>query len=112
MKIGTENKGQYILITLIGRLDTSNYNELEEVLSKHFLDKKANIIVDCKDLDYVSSSGLRIFLYGLKQATMRNGFFHICCLQENIFEVFKISGFQSIFKIFSTLEDCLIQEKL
>jgi anti-anti-sigma factor len=61
---------------------------------------KIKIIIDCKDLDYVSSSGLRIFLKALKQVSGAGGKFVICSLQSQIMQVFRISGFDRLFDIY------------
>jgi anti-anti-sigma factor len=58
-------------------------------------------------MDYVSSSGLRILLMALKRITMAKGKFVLCSLQENIREIFEISGFTTIFEIYSNEEDAL-----
>jgi len=58
-------------------------------------------------MDYVSSSGLRILLMALKRITMVKGKFVLCNLQENIREIFEISGFTTIFEIYPNEEDAL-----
>ena len=65
------------------------------------------IMVNCSQMDYVSSSGLRILLMALKRITMVKGKFVLCSLQENIREIFEISGFTSIFEIYPNEEDAL-----
>jgi anti-anti-sigma factor len=63
--------------------------------------------MDCQHMDYVSSSGLRILLMALKRITQARGKFVLCNLQENIREIFEISGFTTIFEIHPTKEDAL-----
>jgi anti-sigma B factor antagonist len=91
-----------IIIEIEGRLDTTNFSQLENKIMGHVDAGKINILVDCSNMDYVSSSGLRIFLMSLKKITSLNGHFVLCGLQENIQEIFEISGFTSIFKIYDT----------
>ncbi len=89
-----------IVIQIEGRLDTTNFSQLENKIMGHVDSGNLNILVDCRDMDYVSSSGLRIFLISLKKITSLNGQFVLCDLQESIREIFEISGFSSIFKIY------------
>jgi anti-anti-sigma factor len=96
-----------IIIEIEGRLDTTNFSQLENKIMGHVDSGKINIIVDCTYMDYVSSSGLRIFLMSLKKITSLNGQFVLCGLQENIREIFEISGFTSIFKIYENQEKAL-----
>ena len=105
LKEVTHNKA--IIIEIEGRLDTTNFNQLEKKIMDHIDSGKIDILVDCTHMDYVSSSGLRIFLMMLKKITSLNGQFVLCGLQENIQEIFEISGFTSIFKIYDNQEKAL-----
>jgi len=96
-----------IIIEIEGRLDTTNFSQLENKIMDHVNAGKINILVDCSSMDYVSSSGLRIFLMSLKKITNLNGQFVLCGLQENIQEIFEISGFTSIFKIYNNQKEAL-----
>ena len=94
-------------ISIIGRLDTTNYSVLEKNLMDLIDNHQDRILVECSKMDYISSSGLRILLMGLKKVTLMKGKFALCGLQENIHEIFEISGFTSIFEIHPTREDAL-----
>ncbi len=96
-----------VVIEIEGRLDTTNYNQLEKKILEYIDADEKNILIDCSKMDYVSSSGLRIFLMALKKITALKGKFLLCGLQENIAEIFEISGFTSIFQIFGNQEKAL-----
>jgi len=96
-----------VVIEIEGRLDTTNYNQLEKKILEFIDANEINILIDCAKMDYVSSSGLRIFLMALKKITALKGKFLLCGLQENIAEIFEISGFTSIFQIFANQEKAL-----
>lgn len=95
------------MIGIRGRLDTTNYNILEKKLMELIDQQQDRLLVDCSDMDYVSSSGLRILLMALKKVTMTKGRFVLAGLQENIREIFEISGFTNIFEIHPTVDDAL-----
>jgi anti-sigma B factor antagonist len=102
----TEETADFGAILVIeGRLDTANYGALDAKLAEMLAAGKSKILVDCSKLDYVSSSGLRVFLTGLKKVTAAKGKFVLCCLQEPIQEIFEISGFNGIFEIFPGREE-------
>ncbi|MBI9039428.1 MAG: STAS domain-containing protein [Bacteroidales bacterium] len=107
MEIKKEKINEILVLEINGRLDTTNYSELDEIFADHISKNEINIIVDCKNMDYISSSGLRVFLTALKKINAANGKFLLCGLQETIQEIFKISGFTSIFKIFDNQEEAL-----
>ncbi len=101
------NNEKAIVIEIKGRLDTTNFSQLEQKIMGHIEAGKINILVDCSAMDYVSSSGLRIFLIALKKITSLNGQFVLCGLMDNIREIFEISGFTSIFKIYDDQQTAL-----
>jgi anti-anti-sigma factor len=107
MEINEMKTESCIIIGIIGRLDTTNYGILEKQLKELIDARQIKILVDCSKMDYVSSSGLRILLMTLKSITQLNGKFVLCNLQENINEIFEISGFNSIFEIYPTQNEAL-----
>lgn len=103
MNISEQKKENYTIVSLDGRLDTTNYQELEKSLGALTDNGSKMLILNCEKLDYISSSGLRIFLMFLKKIKSVDGKFYICSLQDAIKEIFQISGFTSIFDIFDDL---------
>ncbi len=107
MNLREINTDKAVVIEIEGRLDTTNYGQLEKMIIDHINAGHLNILCDCGNMDYVSSSGLRIFLMALKKVNALKGKFVLCSLQENIREIFEISGFTSIFSIYDTQADAL-----
>ncbi len=105
MDLTESKKGNYLVVKVAGRLDTSNFGELEKRLLENIEKGEKEIVIDCSELNYISSSGLRVFLMVLKKVSATGGHLHLCCLQDTISEIFEIAGFNSIFKIFVTLEE-------
>jgi len=108
MEVHEKKTGNYLVISLSGRLDSSNYGELEKKLFGFIEGGEVQIVVDCTGLIYISSSGLRVLLMALKKLTSVGGKFYLCCLQTNIREIFDIAGFSSIFKLFETVDQAMI----
>ncbi|MCX6285961.1 MAG: STAS domain-containing protein [Bacteroidetes bacterium] len=107
MELTEKKHEKCMIIGIKGRLDTINYSILEKRFMELLDQNITEIMVNCSQMDYVSSSGLRILLMALKRITMVKGKFVLCSLQENIREIFEISGFTSIFEIYPNEEDAL-----
>ena len=107
MELTEQKTDQCVIIGIVGRLDTTNYTVLEKKLMDLADSQHDKILVECAKMDYISSSGLRILLMALKKITQMKGKFALCSLQENIHEIFEISGFTSIFEIHSSREEAL-----
>ena len=85
------------MATLVGELDTTAAIEVEEALKPLFDNQGRDIIIDCTELEYIASSGLRILLSILKQAKAHGSHVILKNVNEDIREVFKLTGFISIF---------------
>jgi anti-sigma B factor antagonist len=107
MKIEVSDVGGVCVVALAGRLDTTNYNEVEVKMNSLFSEQNTNIIFDLKELDYISSSGLRVMLMTLKRVGAAGGKLVLCNMQEGIREIFEISGFTTIFTIAVDRESAL-----
>lgn len=107
MEITEINEGNCTILAVSGRLDTTNYTQLEKQVTDLTDGGRNRLLIDCSAMDYISSSGLRILLMALKKVTATRGKFALCGLQENIREIFEISGFTSIFEIHPTRQEAL-----
>ncbi|MDO9680745.1 MAG: STAS domain-containing protein [Bacteroidales bacterium] len=92
--------GDYSVIIVEGRVDTTNAGEFEKEVMAVVESGTEKIILDCSGLKYISSSGLRVFLIVHKKMLAKKGCLKLCSLQPGIKEIFDISGFSSIFSIF------------
>jgi anti-sigma B factor antagonist len=97
LKITTEN-GRTIA-SLDGRLDTTNSEDFEKAMTPLMTGNAPDIVLDCKNFSYISSSGLRLFLTLQKSVIARGGKLEIINMIPAIKEVFDMTGFSKIFKI-------------
>lgn len=91
-----EIDGKYVA-TLNGELDTAAALEAEEVLKPLYQSNGKDVIIDCTDLEYIASSGLRILLSILKGAKACGSKVVMRGVNDDIKNVFKLTGFISIF---------------
>ena len=96
MKIDKNLNGNTLTITLEGRLDTNTSPELEKEVE--VLDGVENLIFDFKNLEYISSAGLRIIL-ALQKIMSNQGSMTIKNVKDDVREVFEITGFSDILTI-------------
>ena len=85
-------------IALVGRLDTTTAPELETEL-KESMNNIKELDIDLKDLDYISSAGLRVLLFAQKTMNAAEGKVIIRNVKDEIMEVFEITGFSDILTI-------------
>jgi len=106
MEIDLEEKGAVGLIRLAGKLTAVEAPELErEVRRLAETDGLSYLLIDLKELEYISSAGLRVLLLGAKMMDTKGGQVFLCALRDNVREVFDISGFTSLFRMYDTEEE-------
>ena len=96
MQIKKELENNVLVLTLEGRLDTVTAPELERELSD--LSGVTDLVFDMKNLEYISSAGLRVILKAQKTMNTQ-GSMKLKNVGESIMEVFEITGFSDILTI-------------
>lgn len=86
-------------VTLTGRLDTTNADQFQKDIEILMEGEKPDITLDCKDMEYTSSQGLRMFLMLQKSVNSRGGSLVMKDMKPQVKEVFDITGFSNIIKI-------------
>ena len=84
---------------LAGRLDTPAAAEVAREIQPLLDHAGDTLVLDCSDMTYISSSGLRIFLTLLKAASAAGGRVVIEGLSSEIRQVFMMTGFLQLFEI-------------
>ena len=96
MDIIKSTNGNSLNIALVGRLDTTTAPQLENEIKQ--LDGITELVLDFAKLEYISSAGLRVLL--ASQKTMnKQGSMKLCNVNDDIMEVFEITGFADILTI-------------
>lgn len=85
-------------VQMSGQLDTLAAAQAEKDLQPAFESECKDVLIDCEKLEYVASAGLRLFLALLKAVKARNGQVTIKGMNDDILNVFKVTGFSSLFK--------------
>lgn len=92
-----EIDGKFVA-TLAGEMDTAAALEAEEVLKPLYNSNGKDVIIDCTELEYIASSGLRILLSILKGGKANGSRVVMRGVNDDIKNVFKLTGFISIFE--------------
>ena len=92
-----EIDGKYVA-TLEGEMDTLAAMEVEDTLKPLYTSNGKDVIIDCKGLEYIASSGLRILLSILKGAKATGSKVVMRSVNSDIKTVFQLTGFISLFE--------------
>lgn len=101
-----EEKGVSV-VSISGRIDAVTSSELEKAIVSRIDGGSIKMLLDLQDVEYVSSAGLRVFLLVAKKLSVLKGKMVFCSLQKMIDDVFRASGFYSLFTIFNNRQEAL-----
>ena len=97
MTIEIKKSAEETLIEIVGRLDTNTAPALDKAINED-IDGTKNLVLNFKELEYVSSAGLRVLLAAQKKM-QKIGSMKVTNVCEEILSVFEMTGFADILTI-------------
>ena len=107
MEITQKQLDGIVMLSLAGRLDAVTSADADREFSSALDSGKDRLLINLAQLEYISSAGLRVLLVVAKRIQQRGGKISLNGLTAGVKEVFEISGFSSIFKIFDRQDDAV-----
>ncbi len=110
MKVSSRRYANAVVLQVSGRLDQDTCDafrvELMRQVEQAALAGGA-IVLDLRDLEYISSAGLRCFMLASREARARQARIYMTQMQPMVAEIFAISHFNLLFQVFPTLREAL-----
>jgi len=107
MELSAKKEQKCMVIDITGRMDAVSSPAFEKETAVWIEQGETMLVVDCSNLEYISSSGLRSILTVAKKLRAVNGKILLASLRSVVKEVFEISGFSAIIPIYDSLEDAM-----
>lgn len=99
-KIEVNSHKRVDVVTVSGRIDSSNAPELDAALKGLLESGRTNIILAMSDANYMSSAGLRAIVTALRTAKKNRGDVRLAAPSERIVEVLKLAGLEEVFETY------------
>ncbi len=108
MQINVKFENKIAIISLEGRLDILTSEELQKTLDS-LIDEQHyhHIIIECSNLSFISSAGLRLFMLALKKLNKVGGKIAFCAFNANNRKIFDITGYDKFFVIYDSLDSAI-----
>lgn len=100
LRLEKTKENQYDILSLYGEVDASNSVILDEAIQELIAAGSKSILVDGKNLEYISSAGLGVFMSYLEDFQEQGVSLKICELTPRVFEVFRILGLDQLIPIY------------
>ncbi len=101
LDINIERSESICTVTLGGEVDVYTAPRLKESLVSAIQDGCVNVVVDMENVGFIDSSGLGVLVSALRRAREREGTVRVVCTRDNILKIFRITGLDKVFPIFS-----------
>lgn len=107
LDIPAEYDGDVLVLRPNGRIDGATAKEYEDALLDRIASGDNKILMNCGEVDYISSAGLRVLLMAARRAGEASGAFALCAVKDHVNDVFKYSGFAGIIPIHTDQDEAL-----
>ena len=107
MEISIRKTDEACVLDFSGNLDTNTSIDAEKSINSLMAEGADRILFNFADLNFITSSGLRVLLSTAKKLKASGGKMKICGLNQTVQEVFDISGFGSILSLAANEEEAL-----
>lgn len=93
------DSGRVSILELKGYLDAHTAPRLEDAIQSLIAAKRYHIVVNCKDLSYISSAGLGVFMAFIEDVRNNKGDIKLSNMSPKVYNVFDLLGFPLLYDI-------------
>ena len=107
MEIAEQHTGEITVVEIKGRIDSNTAKVFGERLTGLIKDGRARLVVDFKQIVYISSAGFRALLLAGKLADEANGTLALCGLSVELQRLFDLGAFTDLFVIYPSRDESI-----
>lgn len=111
MELFVKREDNIYILTLQGELDARTAPQLTRFFQENIALDPPQLVADLEGLGYSSSAGIRVFLGMARETRQRGGDLRIAAAVPGVEKVFKLSKFDKIVRMFSSVEDAVLSFK-
>ena len=105
LDITTERNEATCRITVNGEVDVYTSPALKSRIVEAVDDGCVDLVIDLEGVGFIDSSGLGVLVSGLRRVKEQNGSMRIICTKEGTLKIFRITGLDKVFPIFSNSDE-------
>ncbi len=106
-KIAQRERDSVNVLELKGYLDAHTAPRLEEAFQNLLKSRRYNIVVNCRDLSYISSAGLGVFMAFIEDVRKNAGDIKLTNMSSKVYNVFDLLGFPLLYEIFKDEQEAV-----
>jgi len=105
MQIAVEQAGEVTVVGLNGRIDSNTAKPFGDKLVELLKSGRSRLVVDLKDIAYISSAGFRVLLLAGRLADETDGKLALCSLTSEVQRLFDLGAFTDLFVIYPSRDE-------
>ncbi len=107
MIVSSDSQNGVTIVSISGRADGESAPDLEDEFSSMIRDGSVRMLLDCSDMSYISSAGMRVFLLAAKRCQRAGGFLTIASLQPSCRSIIEMGGFNMLIDCYDSRDEAL-----
>jgi len=107
LQVHATQKDEARILYIDGFINAHTVQEFEKSVQSALEEKNFRILINCKDLQYINSSGLGVLMGVIEEIQDNDGFLYLSNMNETVFNIFDTLGFTHLFKVFDTEEEAI-----
>lgn len=105
LEIKVDSDAEKCVVTLEGEIDVYTAPRLKDSLVDVIEGGCSFVIIDMGNVAFIDSSGLGVLVGALRRAKEHSGAVRLVCTRDNILKIFRITGLDKVFPIFSNVKE-------
>jgi len=106
-KVAQRESRSISILELRGYLDAHTAPKLEEAFQSLLKNQRYQIVVNCRDLSYISSAGLGVFMAFIEDVRKNKGDIKLTNMSPKVYNVFDLLGFPLLYEIFKEEQEAV-----
>jgi len=105
LTVRAADKEQARILYVDGYINAHTVQDFEKAVQSLLDEQQYRILINCRDLEYINSSGLGVLMGVIEEIQENGGFLYLSDMNETVFNIFDTLGFTHLFKVFDTEEE-------
>ena len=111
LEVHAAQKDEARVLYINGFINAHTVQDFEKSIQSVLAERNYRILINCKELEYINSSGLGVLMGVIEEIQDNNGFLYLSDMNETVFNIFDTLGFTHLFKVFDAEVEALTSLK-
>jgi anti-anti-sigma factor len=107
MDLREDTAGDVLVLAIAGRIDSTTAPVLGERLTASLTAPQRRVVLDLRQLEYISSAGFRVLLLAARRAEEAGARLVLCSINGKVRQLFDLGGFLDLFPISPSRDEAI-----